>query len=318
MNTTAKKKRPMPAMHVPAGRRGLGASSAGAAIAAAANPGPGIVDRIGPEPYPPYRSPEAVAKDGARLEKLRYDAAGGGIYGLQAGPPGAPGEFIPPVHMPGGSTYTQSMQHPAFQTVERLYRKLPEEAFYEGISPSRPFTFELGAYKVPQAMTLWLTDYEFRVLRLSGADPGDVLYAEAGRFSGQMGFDVRVSQKRPGDLAYELDAAPIANVGEEFRQQRGQAVRRFPSATDTFDEAQANSFASTAGQGSSLLPVRTNVQGPRSGPFTMHVQEGQNVALICSIFRPLQTPIAAIEGRLAGFQLAQNLAITLVNRVNPR
>jgi hypothetical protein len=319
MTNPAQKKRQLPSLHVPKARRPMGdMGSAGRAIAQAANPGPGVVDRVGPEPFPPYDSPDARAKDGPRAQAARYAARGDGTYGLSAGPPGAGLEHIPPVHLPGGAAYTESLQHPAFRTVERLYRKLPEEAMFGNVTPSRPYSFELGAYKVPQTMQLWLTDYEFRVLRLSGADPGDFVYAEAGRFSGQIGFDVRVSQKRPGDLSYELDPAPIPNIGQEFRQPQAQSVRRFPSSAETFDEAAVNSFGSTAGQGNSLLPVRTNVQGPRSGPFTMIVQEGENVALICTVFRPIQTPIAAIEGRLAGFQLAQNLAVTLLNRVNPR
>lgn len=292
-------------VHVPARSRTASAAAA-------------IVQKVGPEPYPPYRSPDEVAKGGARYQKRLYGEQGGGNYGTFEGPPGAAPEGIPPVHLPGGAVYTEALQHPSFKTVERLYRSLPDEAFYGNISPTKPFTFTLGAYQVPQHMQLWLTDYRFAILRMSGADPGDYVYAESGRFSGQIGFDLRISQKRPSDLAYQLDPAPIAQVGQDFRQPQADAVRRFPSPADVFDASAASSFGDTAGQGDSLLPVRSAVQGPRGGPFTIVVASGQNVTLACTIFRALQTPIAAIQGQLAGFEIAQNLGKTLINRVNPR
>jgi len=238
-------------------------------------------------------------------------------YGLGTGPP-LSGPEPPVMHLPGGSVMSRALQHPAFETVEELYRSLPEEGFFNPLlSPSRPFSFELGSFQVPNGTDLWLTDYSFAVLRFSGVDPGDFVYAEAGRFSGVMGFDVQVSQKRPSHLLYQLDPQPISLMRPSFAGAPGPFGAPTPSS-GAFDASAAASFGSTAGQGNSLLPVRPEVQGPRSGPFTIVVDEGQVVSLSCTIFRPLLTPIAAIEGRLAGYLLHTNMSRALINRLRPR
>jgi hypothetical protein len=238
-------------------------------------------------------------------------------YGLGTGPPLA-NEEPEVMHLPGGSVISQIMQHPAFETVEALDRVLPEASFFSPtVSPNRPFTFEVLAYEVPAGQDLWFSDYTFAVLRLSGVDPGDFVYAEAGRFSGVMGFDVQVSQKRPSDLRFQLDPRPIPLERPTFTQAAG-AFGVPPASADAFDAAAAQSFGSTSGQGSSLLPVRPQVQGPRTGPFTIIVGEGQTVSLSCTLFRPLLSPIAAIEARLAGFTIHTNMSRTLLNRLRPR
>src|SRR5690606_23201566 len=149
-------------------------------------------------------------------------------------------------------------------------------------------------FEVPTGQKFWMTDYQFAVGRQSGIDAGDFVYAEEGRFSGQMGFDVTVNNMyRIGDLEYGLDPAPIPLGRPEFQPSFPQSITRTTSA-DVFSAAAAASFASTAGPGTSLLPVRPNVQGPREGPFTWVVDEGNQVALRCVVFRPLRTPIAFI------------------------
>jgi hypothetical protein len=240
---------------------------------------------------------------------------GDGLYGLGTGPPDA-GPAPPPVHLPGGDVLT-GLKHPAFLTVERLYRKLPEEAMFNPrLSPSKPFEFELGSFRVPDGQQFWFTDYSFSILRQSGVDPGDVVYAEEGRFSGVLGFDVTVTGKRMSDLLYQLDPQPTSLTREQFAPPR--ATISESNAPDAFDAAAAGDFASTAGPGNSLLPVRPEVQGPRGGPFTMVVHEGQYVTLSAVVFRPVTTPIASIEGRLAGFLIHTNMSETLVNRMRPR
>lgn len=242
-----------------------------------------------------------------------------GYYGLGTGPPGM-GEAPPLMHQPGGDLLL-GIEHPAFKTVERLYRVLPDIGFYSpSLSPRAPFAFELGAFSVPDQMQLWLTDYSFGVLRLSGIDPGDYVYAEDGRFSGQMGFDVTINRYRYSDLAFQLDPQPIPLNPPGFDRQAtfepfSGAVAAEPNQ---FTAAAFESFASTAGPGDSLLPVRQAVMGPRQGPFTIVVDQNQRVGLGCVVFRRLLSPIAAIEGRLAGFLIHTNLGSALLERVRPR
>jgi hypothetical protein len=135
-----------------------------------------------------------------------------------------------------------------------------------------------------------------------------------------MGFDVTINGKRPNNISYELDPKPLTDVRPEFRQfeQNVIADGRVVATNSDFDEAAAQQFGASGGQGTSLLPVRTQLQGSRSGPFTMIVDENQVVALSVTLFRPLRAPIAGIQGRLAGFLLHTNLAKTLLNRIYPR
>lgn len=267
----------------------------------------------------PYDTPEIRIQEQPAAREAEFRARGGGTAGLRQGPPGAGRADTPVVHQPGGSVQTASLQHPAYNTQERLYRTLADQAFYRDISPTRPFKFDLGAFTSPMAQQFWLTDYEFRVNRFSGADPGDFVPAEVGRFSGKLGFDINVDGERTNNVSYELDPKPITNSGPQYRPSPFTTSAAFGVfSTADFDEAASQTFGNTSGQGSSLLPVRPNVMGPRSGPFTMVIPSGKTVVLSCTIFRTLTTPIHSIEGRMAGFLIGQNTAIAIINRLFPQ
>lgn len=240
---------------------------------------------------------------------------------LGAGPPFA---AVPPLvqHEPGGDVITSQLKHPSFVTVDRLFRTLPEDAFFEPtLSPSKPFIFELGSFVVPAGMQFWMTDYRFSVLRFSGLDAGDFLEAAPTRFSSSLGFDVTIAATiRQANLNYEIDPTPVATKRSQFapRIPGRNSPGRFEVPNSVFDSAAAKSFASTAGPGNSLLPVRDQLQGPRGGPFTFIVEEGQTVALVCAVLRPLTSPIAAIQGSLAGFTIHTNMGKTLISRIRPQ
>lgn len=242
-----------------------------------------------------------------------------GRYGLGTGPAGM-GPAPQAVREPGGDVITGQLQHPAFKTQERLYRVLPEEGFFNPeLDPSAPFEFTLGSFRVPKGQHFWLMDYSFAVLRLSGVDAGDFVYAADGRFSGQLGFDVTITGKRLGDLAYQLDPGAIALERQEFQRPTQAGIFDPDTATPAqFNAAQNESFASTAGPGNSLLPVRDAVQGSREGPFTIVAHQEQEVTLRCVIFRELLTPIAGIEGRMAGFLIDQQISESLIERLAPQ
>jgi hypothetical protein len=230
--------------------------------------------------------------------------------GQEAGPPGLeqePGY----VHEPGGD-FLNLLLHPQINIFEELYRVLPDDAWFQPtVSPTQPVQFELGSFTVPQSQQLWIYDYEFSLYRMSGSDPGDYVKAEAGRGSGQIGFDVTINGRRLSHLLYQLDPNPVPITRQSFNPQNQT------TAAD-FSRAAVGSFASTASPGLSLLPVRRAVQGAEGAPFTLIAQQGDKVALSCVIFRRILFPIATIEGRHAGFLLQTNLAETLINRLRPR
>ena len=260
---------------------------------------------------------EARGEEASRQERIASE-----FFGQQAGVPGM-GEAPELWHEPGGSVIAQNFWHPAFQSLEREFRALPEAGWFSPLlSPRRPVEFQLGAFDVPKDSALWLVDYQFQVFRPSGVDPGDFVVAEAGRFSNQMGFDVTIGGgKRPGDISYQLDPQPVFRGRPEFEQPMPQPPGRFalgPGASDPFNNAQARTFASTASPATSLLPRRPNVQGPRDAPFTFVVGQEATVSLNVVIFNTITAPLAAISGRLAGWLLHTNLSRALIQRVRPR
>lgn len=255
--------------------------------------------------------PQQAAADLVRRESLLRRE---GLVGQEAGPPGLGAEPAL-THEPGGDI-VRDLQHPAFTTIERLFRKLPEGAWFApGVSPTNPVQFEVGSFTVPPNQAFWLFDYQFTVMRPSGIDPFDWQAAAPGRFGGFMGFDLTVDGIRSSDLAYELNPSAVAPVRTAF----------FPPVSDPrlappeeFNLAQTNAFASTASAGTSLLPVRPNVQGARGEPFTIIVNAGGVVSLSCVIFRPISSPLSAVQGRVAGYLIHEQTSSALVQRLRPR
>lgn len=236
-----------------------------------------------------------------------------GLAGQQAGPPGFGPEPLV-VQQPGGDIVNK-IQHPGFDVLERLFRVLPEQGWFSpGLNPRRPLKFELGSFTVPSSNFFLLMDYQFTPLRQSGIDPYDFTYAEDGRFSGFMGFDVTVSGRRLSNLFYQLDPAPVSFQRSSFEQPFGPPGRR----TVAFNSASANSFGSVSGEGTSLLPVRPNVQGGRGMPFTLLAGPNSTVALSCVIFRRVTAPLAGIQATMSGYTIHSNTAQSLLERVRPR
>jgi hypothetical protein len=262
---------------------------------------------------------EAQGETAEREEQLQSE-----FFGQQAGVPGM-GDAPELRHEPGASVLANKLLHPAFQIMEREYRALPEQGWFTpDVNPKRPIEFQLGSFEVPRNQALWLTDYQFQVFRPSGVDPGDFVVAAPGRFSNQIGFDISARGKRQSNISYQLDPQPVFQGRPEYQPQITPPSGFFAGpgpgtgAADPFNNAAARTFASTASPGTSLLPRRPNVQGPRGGPFTFVVGEGAAVSLNVVIFNALTSPIAAIGGRLAGYLLHVNLSSALLQRVRPR
>jgi hypothetical protein len=247
-------------------------------------------------------------------DKDRPTRSGDPVPGQAVGPPGFGGQPAD-VHQPGGSVLFD-LQHPEFRLVEEMYRILPDESWFQPtVSASNPIQFEIGAFTVPNGQQYWLFDYEFSVYRFSGIDPGDYIKAEAGRFTGVMGWDITVNGRRPSHLLYELDphAAQVQKQSFSTPGPLGQAAN-----ASSFNRSAAQSFAAVASQGTSVLPVRRAVQGAQGAPFTLIARQQDKVALSIIIFRRIRAPIAAIEARHAGFLLQGNTADALIARMRPR
>ena len=253
----------------------------------------------------------------AQEERQEARLAREGAAGQEAGIPGMQPE--PALqHMPGGALL-EGIQHPAFTTVEHLFRVLPNDSWTSiDRAPDNPVVFELGAVTVPSGMVVMVTDYVFTALRQSGVDPYDFVAAEPYRFSGYMGFFLTVGGRIPNDLFYQLDPAPQQFQRQSYDAPVGGGPGFGPAQQRNFNVAAANSFGNVGGAGNSLLPVRPNVQGPRGQPFTIVAQAGDKIALSCVIFRRVMAPLAGIQGSVSGYKIHQQAFYPLQNRTRPR
>lgn len=254
--------------------------------------------------------------------------------GLGEPPPPAPypGEGVTPgcgaerVHLAGGAL-NSLLVNPEVVPFEQLYRRLPEEGmFLDSVSPEEPFTFELGAFRVPQTFSLLLFDLRPDIYRFSGVDAGDTVPVEARRFSSIMGFQISVDQRQPGNLLYQLDPVPIQTFQQAFTSPLTPGSAEIPPALaaalgaqngSQFDISAASSFASAAGAGTSLLPQRPHRPGALSVPYTLYARSGSTVQIRCVIFNPIPSPIAFIEYDIAGMLVPDAYLNSLTECMKP-
>jgi hypothetical protein len=220
-----------------------------------------------------------------------------------------------------GGELNALLVHPEILPFEQLYRRLPEEGMFNaGVSPETPFTFELGAFRVPDTFELLMFDLRPDIYRFNGVDPGDTVPVEARRFSSIMGFEITIDQRHVGNVRFELDPVPIQSTPQAFTPQIrvgefGALLGETPPSR--FNLASANSFANAAGAGLSLNPQRPHRYGPLSVPFTLYARSGQTVQIRCVIFRPVPSPIAFIEYDIGGLLLPDEWVTSMTECMKP-
>lgn len=216
-----------------------------------------------------------------------------------------------------GGELLQQILHPSFIPWEEVYRREPEEGmFSSSVSPENPFTFELGAYTVPENQALVVLDTRPDIYRFSGLDAGDFVPVEARRFGSIIGFDFTIDQERQLNARYELDPAPIQRQSlEAFKNRNFSDPQQQQSA---FNLARTNSFATAAGAGLSLQPQRPQRPGaPDPVPFSYIAWAEQTIQARGVLFRPLTSPIAFIEFGVSGFLVPTKVLGTILEGIKP-
>lgn len=236
-------------------------------------------------------------------------------------PPGEPGAAtrrnfdVNRIVSAGGNLLGDTL-HPSIIPFEQLYRRLPEEGMYSPkLSPSRPFSFEMGAYTVPSRQALLLYDLRPDIYRFSGVDPGDYVPLETRRFGSIMGFDITVDQKHVGQMAFELDPVAIQTSSQQaFASNNMVKPQLNPSQAAV---AAYSSFANVAGSGNALQPQRPTRYGALSIPFTIVATSGQTVQTRCVVFRAIPSPIAFIEYDIAGVLVPEYWVQNIFRAITP-
>jgi len=206
---------------------------------------------------------------------------------------------------PLGAMY-EHFQHPIYDSFERQFRVLPTDSFYDPArSPSNPFIFPIGGFKVPKNQYLMILGYEFSSAKF-GITPGDTVRLEPERMSTLWCFDLDIDGTRPRQCQYEIDPVPISITRAAFSLVRGTGGTRTQQAA-FFNSAQANSFALVGGPGKAALPFQAQHYGPQAPAFTMLVKPNQTVQGSGIILRALEVPLAYVQFTIQGFMLAPNV-----------
>jgi hypothetical protein len=207
------------------------------------------------------------------------------------------------------------IMHPSITPFEQLFRRLPEEGMFAvGVSPEKPFSFELGAFRVPGNMALMLFDLRPDIYRFSGIDAGDFVPVEARRFGSIMGFEITVDQKQPANIQFQVNPVPIQRgTPQAYTVPIGQGAQ----PQSAVNIATASAFGTAAGPGLSLMPQRPTRYGPLSVPFTLFARSGQTVQVRCIIFRRIPSPIAFIEYDIAGMMMPEQTLDAMLGCMSP-
>lgn len=215
-----------------------------------------------------------------------------------------------------GAALNNVLVHPSAEVFEQLYRRSPEQGIHNAdVSPSRPYTIPLGAFKVPSQMGLLVFDFRPDIYRFVGVDPFDTVPFEERRFARQIGFEIRIDGVHPANLRFELEPSPRQAASNVYLDPLAAPGQILPA--QVFAQARANSFASAAGSGIATLPQRPNRIGAPDLPLSLYLREGQTFEANCIVWRRVTTPVAFIEFDYAGILLGKNVIEELMKRLSP-
>lgn len=202
---------------------------------------------------------------------------------------------------PGGELMGY-VPHESVTWFEQLYRVLPPNGMYNA-TPNKPVTVVLGSFKVPQSMVLVIIDYSFDIYRFSGASPSDFVPLETNRLSTQVGWDIKVDDKRPSNLRFQLVPAV-----------QSQSQQAFPVTTPgvtpqsfQFDLVRASALQGPAGAALAMLPQRRHRSGLVRIANTYVAKSSSVLVTSCSIFNKVPIPIGFFEADVCGMLLPQNV-----------
>jgi hypothetical protein len=154
-----------------------------------------------------------------------------------------------------GGDLVALLLHPSVTPFERIWRRLPSEGIHLA-TRARPFTFEVGAYRVPGNMALLVAEYKFDVFRFNGASPWDMVPMETRRLPLSVGYDLNFDQYRKGNLQVEILPVPAPTQQEAFT----------PTPTGgTVMSGKSVSPLDLFGQASTAPPAITTVYDSTSG-----------------------------------------------------
>lgn len=219
-----------------------------------------------------------------------------------------------------GGQLMQLINHPSVTSMERLFRKYPLPGAFTA-TPSRPFTFELGALLVPSQMVLVLLDYRFAIYEPSGVVVGDTEELEDRRLSTSVGYQLLFDEKRSDNINYELTPSNPTQNTQTFEAYNnpgiipGEGLSQPTQAT--FDRLRSANTRASVSSGASTLPQRHRRDAQLAMPFTYIVNAGQQVNLRVTIFQGIPMPVSFFEGELSGMLTSANALARFIKEITP-
>lgn len=216
------------------------------------------------------------------------------------------------VSTPLGSLYEHVLPLGAVTPFSFEDSKLPNEDMYDpNVSPRTPFTFDVALYQVPQHMVLLVLGYEFSASRNGGVDVYDTQPLEPGRMKQSWIWDINVSGTRQQrNTSFQIVPTPVVQNGAGNGLPQAVAQNGFSSANAKL--AQAIGGAGLAG-----LPFDGREYGSTNAPFSLRADQGQTVAIRCSIIRPLSVSLASIDARIDGVLFPITLLDAYTDMIQP-
>ena len=202
---------------------------------------------------------------------------------------------------PGGEIlgYVQSQDLLYF---EQLYRIIAPNGIFNA-TPDKPVTFTMGSFRVPRSQVLVVVDYSFQIFRFSGASPNEYLPLESQRLSTQVSWDIKVDEKRPGSLSYQLVPQPQTASAAQFSPPNLLA----PPQSWEFDQQRAVEQQGPAGAALSMMPQRHYRDGLVKLNNNYVARSGQSLVVTCSVFNKVPLPVAFFEANVMGILFPQNV-----------
>lgn len=247
------------------------------------------------------------------------------------------------VHLAGGEVVSKLLAK-SFMPFERLYRKEVPAGAYLNASANSQVTWELGAFAVPDNQALIVADYRFAAYRL-GAASGDPIPLEPERLSTSLGYIIGGRSMAQLNAQLQLIPTPPQGQQQQVLNQNALQVPWSPLPTPTglalsfgfgltgpssqpagsfpgYPENptvfnQAAGAVPSPSTGSPVLPQTSVRVGARDMPFTLYFESSDSVQLLATVYKPLSTPLAYVEGQIGGFLVNGNTLEALLQGVRP-
>jgi hypothetical protein len=202
---------------------------------------------------------------------------------------------------PGGEIlgYVQS---PDLLYFEQLYRVLPPTGMFSA-TPNKPVVFTMGAFRVPRNQVLIILDYSFDIYRFSGAATDDYLPIEENRLSTQVGWDIKVNERRPGSLSFQI----IPQAQTQAQQTFSPPNLLAPPQQWEFEAARAQALQGPAGPALSMMPQRHHRDGLVKVNNNYVAHSGDTLNVTCNVINKIPIPIAFFEANVMGLLVPQHV-----------